>query len=326
MNLGDIVLNLNGIPGVRPVPNGELGFLLTPDGAWQPNIGNFADEIELNCVKIHDLLAVKIFGSISVYYSHLESVHEIHCYAGLNSESRVNKTLFETCLTKVSNSEIDHMLLYLYDCRKLVAGIQEGTKEVLYLMGEFYRSLNLDELFPQSSSDPDGLRYVTSPNVTKIHSFLGFIFIRLHSLLDYSTKLIFEVERMRISFIDYPNMTSKDVQFGDRKRLSVNNLKGSLFEKCASITEIEAARNLIIHDGLLDDMPKVYRVIENGKVVEKYILFPDVNESGRFERSRNRNLFFSLDDKINQRLPAIIEEFHRRQIVTLVAVNEILAR
>jgi hypothetical protein len=59
-------------------------------------------------------------------------------------------------------------------------------------------------------------------------------------------------------------------------------------------------------------MPKAYERIEGGTAVERYILLPDM-AGGRLVRSRNRNLFFSKDDKINLRLPALVIEFQARQ-------------
>jgi len=38
---------------------------------------------------------------------------------------------------------------------------------------------------------------------------------------------------------------------------------------------------------------------------------------GRFDRFKNRNLFFGNEGKINLRLPKLIEEFQTRQIATL---------
>lgn len=63
-------------------------------------------------------------------------------------------------------------------------------------------------------------------------------------------------------------------------------------------------------------MPKAYERIENGVVVEKFLLLPDMTE-GRFERFGNRNLFFSREEKINERLPEILMEFQVRLTVTL---------
>jgi hypothetical protein len=189
----------------------------------------------------------------------------------------------------------------------------------MQLQGEFYRALNLDELFfaPAPIEEADGVRWMTSPVVTNIHATLGFIFIRLHSLLDYITKLSIEVEKLKNEFSSYPRLGSRNVQYSDRKRISFNGTPNTLFEKCSLLTEIETVRNHVIHDGLIDEMPKVYKVISGGKTIEKFVLFPDRCSEGRFETFCNRNLFYSGEDKINLRLPHVINEFQRRQVITL---------
>jgi hypothetical protein len=235
----------------------------------------------------------------------------------MNSECPLSKEQFSKLLPQLSAHLPINNALYLYDCRKLVSSIQECSKEVIQLQGEFYQALNLETLFFPEVEEPDGLRWVTSPIVTKIFALLGFIYIRLHSLLDYSTKLAIEVEHLKTEFAKYPRLSSKNILYSDRKRVSFNGKVGTLFEPCAELTEVETVRNHIIHDGFLDDMPKVYRVIYKGVCIEKYILFPDRSDEGRFDSFSNRNLFYGREDKINLRLPFLVANFQLRLIQTL---------
>src|SRR5258708_7888454 len=146
----------------------------------------------------------KIFGDIALYYGLLPNLPQFVPEAGLNSESPVSRDLFERFVGQLAGMPYLNQFLYLYDCRKLVSAIQECTKEVSYLVGEFYRVLTLDELFYPPIPEPDGVRWVTSPVVTNLTATLNVIFIRLHSLLDYTTKLIFEIEHLRSDFTTYP--------------------------------------------------------------------------------------------------------------------------
>jgi len=318
----DIFLSLNGIPVKKPLDSALVYFQRDLQGAWYPNKGNHLYEIDYICVEIHDALAAKIFGSIKAYYDILPTLPEFLATAGLNSESPVSKDLFVQSLKKPSDQNTANRALYLYDCRKLVSSIQECTKEVVQLQGEFYYTLNLEELFFPSVQEEDGLRYVTSPIVTKLFALLGFLYIRLHSLLDYTTKLAIEVENIKRSFDNYPRLASKNSLFSDRKKVSWNGKAGTVFEKCPFITEIETIRNHLIHDGLLDDLPKAYKVISNGVCVEKYILFPDRGKEGRFEAFKNRSLFYGQEDKINLRLPAVTSEFQVRLLKTLDLIKQ----
>jgi hypothetical protein len=147
--------------------------------------------------------------------------------------------------------------------------------------------------------------------------------MRLHSLLDYSTKLAYEIEHLKSDFAKYPRLASANIQYGDRKRVKINDAKGSLFESCELITEIETVRHLVTHDGLLDDMPKLYKVVAGGSAIEKFVLMPDM-AGGRLEKFKNRNLFFSREDKINLRLPKLVMGFRDRQVTSLELMIDML--
>jgi hypothetical protein len=317
-----VFLNLNGIPSEKPPISDEVHFSFDPQGVWRPSHGDLSFEVEAECVQIRDALAEAIFGNLEAYYGILRVAPEFAAVAGLNSESTMSRSDLERCVGALKEMPVLNQLLYLYDCRRLVASIQECTKEVLYLLGEFYRALNLDPLFYPPMKEPDGTRWLTSPIVTNIYAVLSFIFVRLHSLLDYTTKLAFEMEHLRTDFSSYPRLASSNILFSDRKRISYDRGVATLFEPCELIAEVELYRNLIIHDGLLDDMPKAYKVIEHGQAVEKFILLPDRGPEGRLERFKNRNLFYSREDKINRRLPALVNAFQARQVVTLKLMLE----
>lgn len=316
-NLIPHYLALNGIPISGTLDAGATVFWRDPQGTWLPNQGNYLSQVEQICVQLHEALAERIFGTKAAYWEFLRESPELLSTAGVNSECTLSKEQFSKLLPQLSQRLPINKALYLYDCRKLVSSIQECSKEVMQLQGEFYQALNLETLFFPEIDEPDGLRWVTSPVVTKIFALLGFIYIRLHSLLDYATKLAIEVENLKTEFAKYPRLSSKNCLYSDRKRVSFNGRPGTLFEQCTELVEVEAVRNHIIHDGLLDDMPKAYRVISEGVCVEKYILFPDRNNEGRLDTFTNRNLFYGGEDKINLRLPALIANFQLRLIQSL---------
>lgn len=319
-----LFLTPHGVPCHEPPQAGEPAYVRDPQGAWRPTHGDLLHEIEAECVRLHEGFAAVLFGDIRLYHQLLPTIPQFVPEAGLNSESTLSRDDFETCVVMMRNMPYLYQLLYLYDCRKLISGIQECTKEVCFLVGEFYRSLNLDELFFPPITEPDGVRWVTSPVVTSLTALLNVIYIRLHSLLDYTTKLVHEVEHLRTDFTAYPKLSSSNIQFGDRRRTGWGEAPGTLFEPGEPVTEIELVRNLVIHDGLLDDMPKAYKVVRDGQTVEKFILMPD-RTGGRLDRYKNRALFYSRDDKINQRLPKLISAFQAKQLATLERANARLA-
>uniref|UniRef100_UPI003752DF3D hypothetical protein n=1 Tax=Acinetobacter sp. TaxID=472 RepID=UPI003752DF3D len=258
-------LRKNGIPSEAPPDGDEVWFSLDGMGTWIPNKGNHIYDIENACVKLHDGLAAQIFGSLIIYNSTVTSnpeVVDILVHAGLNSESALSRLDFEKILTtKLNDNRSVYKLLYLYDCRRLVSSIQECSKEVIQIQGEFYKTLNLEPLFYPDIKESDGLRYITSATTTKLHVLLSFVYIRMNSMLDYMTKLVFEVDNLNANFDNCPKLKSQKIMFGDKNKISINNMVDTIFEPNPLVVEIELFRNLIIHDGLLDDMPKAYKVV-----------------------------------------------------------------
>jgi hypothetical protein len=322
------VLQLNGVP--TPLADGVAGdcFLQTSEGSWRPLEDDGLYSVEAECVALHDDLAASIFGGLDVYWKLLPHVPPFLSQAGLNSEAPIGREDFEKALAKLAAFPELNRFLYLYDCRVLVSAIQECTKEVSQLTGEFYRILNLEPFFTPGIPVEDSVRWSTSPTVTMLFSTLGFLFIRMHSLLDYLAKLACEIESIRTDFETYPRLASSSFLFGDRKRLKKlarEKVAGTLFETCDEVVEVELIRNLLIHDGLLDDMPKAYEAIEGGKAIERFVLMPD-RRDGKFERFKNRHRFYGREDKINLRLTMLVRGFQARQVETLKAIRSLIAR
>lgn len=316
-------LNLNGIPSDLPRQDNIAYLWFDPQGVWRLNRGDLSYEVEAVCIKIHSALRQVVMQGVS-YDELVPLVPLFASLSGLNSESMLSKEDFEKFVRLCATFPELNRFLYLYDIQKLVGSLQECMKELMQMLGEFYRTLNNEPLFYPPIAQDDGIRFNTSPAVTKLFALLTFIFVRMHSLLDYIVKLAIEVNALPQEFTTYPKMRSLNEQFGSRKKISFNKSKGTVFEECEFITLIETIRNHLIHDGLLDDIPKAYECIEQGVAVEKFILFPDMSH-GRFDRFGNRNLFYSREDKINERLPEIVTEFQLRLKVTLKMILTQLA-
>ena len=216
-------------------------------------------DIDDLCVTIRDQLSEKIFGSLSSYHTVMRTTPFFVVQAGLNSECSMSRDQFEQEITRLSptSKQSTNKLLYFSDCEKLISGIQEGSKEIVHILGQFYRVLNLEPLFFPENVVPDGIRFVSSTTTSNLFALLNFIYIRLHSLLDYSTKLAFEVENPRSEFSRYPRLASRGKLFGDKRSLSVNEAAGTLFQSVASIREVEITRNQIIHEGFLDLLARI---------------------------------------------------------------------
>jgi hypothetical protein len=179
-----LFLTLHGVPRHEPPTAGEPAYILDPQGTWRPVQGHLVYEIEAGCVRLHDAFASALFGGIAAFHALPMVILPFIWEDGLNSELILSRGVFEPALDALRELPYLHQLLYLYDCRKLVSAVQECTKEVCFLVGEFYRSLNLDELFYPPVAGSDGVGWRTSPVVTRLAATLNVIYARLHSLLD----------------------------------------------------------------------------------------------------------------------------------------------
>ncbi|MBX5014991.1 hypothetical protein HJB68_02225 [Rhizobium lentis] len=320
--MANICLNLDGIHSELPRQDGRPYLLFDPQGVWRLSQGSRLYDIEDICAQLHDAFKLAIMSGTD-YSALIYALPSFVSIAGHNSEAPVTRELFERFLVASASFPEINRFLYLYDCQHLVSSIQECTKEVEQILGEFYLALNTESFFYPPIKQDDGIRYSVSPVTTKLFAFLGFMFIRMHSLLDYTVKVAFEAENLRRDFSRYPKLAGSNLQYGDRKHVKFNGELGTFFETCEFMTSIETLRNRIIHDGLLDDMPKAYEDIRNGAPVERYVLFPDMT-NGRFDRFKNRSLFFGREDKINLRLPELLAEFQSRQVGTLEFVLQSL--
>ncbi|QJW83586.1 hypothetical protein HK414_04090 [Ramlibacter terrae] len=314
-----VLATLHGIPKEFGGDWREAGYLRDPQGARRPVRGDRLYDIEAICVRLHDAFATVLFGGIDNYYAILPVVPQFVTISGLNSEAPLSRELFEQFLERSKDFPHLNRLLYLYDCRQLVSGVQECTKEACLLVGEFYRILNFEDFFVPPMKEDDGIRYYTSPAVTTMIAVLNMVYVRLHSLLDCLTKLVVEIEKLRSDFKMYPKLASSGALFGAHKYHGWNGKNGTLFKRSDTVDEVELFRNHIIHEGPLDDMPKAYKAIQGGVAVEKFVLLP--NRAGaQFARYKNRHLFYGAEDRINLRLPTLLADFQERQVKTLEAM------
>lgn len=98
--------------------------------------------------------------------------------------------------------------------------------------------------------------------------------------------MAYEVEHLKTSFAEYPRLSSRHKLYGDRRHVSWNTKAGTLLEACEMAVEIETFRNLVIHDGLIDQYPKIYEKRKGGIAVERFLLLPD-RVGGRLSTSMN---------------------------------------
>ncbi|MPY67820.1 hypothetical protein F8S09_14200 [Deinococcus sp. SDU3-2] len=324
-NPNQVFLRLNGLPSDHEPPPDETFFFLDGMGQWKIHGTNLDDRLQSVASDIHIALEA-IFLNDAKAYLVWSSLPTFILGGGFHADVAISRDSF----TKMINIYFDSIndneqmksfinsFMYLSDLQRLVSNIQECNDEISQLRGEFYRSLNLDDL---RTAAKDGVVWLRNPTTTRIHANLGFIYIRMYSLLDYITKLMYEVQHFHSDFSTYPVMKSTKIQFGDKKKVDIDQKYGTVFGKSDTISEIETLRHHLIHDGFFDEFPRVYIRFDNSIQIEKFILMPDMI-SGRLTKFKNRRLFYGSEVKWNLRLPALIADFQLLQVNTLLIILE----
>lgn len=314
--------NLNGL--ISDKPSSKSFFVtqnLSNDFIFKE--GDNLLSIENLCFKLRNELAVKIFEKIETFhYLNSCNIFPFAALAGIDAEIRISKEEFEKTYSQINDKETLNKLLYYYDVENLIGNIQNSIIESKHLVGEFYKVFNENSFLisDNHTTVDNGIQYASGTIVTGITSLVNQIFINLYSQLDFITKLIFEIENLSNDFAIYPKLKSKDILFGDSKKTQFHNLKDSIFELNSNLRLIVFLRNEIVHNASIDSIPKVYQIIENKIITEKFILLPDF-EDGIIQKYKNRKRFFNKDTKLNLILPEIIIDFWRRVEFTLKSIE-----
>lgn len=316
---GERILNLDGIASDRPRDDGQPYYHQAFDGSWLPSSDDRLEDVCSACRRLDWAMQGSIMAGVDQVAS-MGAMPVFVMNGGLSSESTLSRDDFKLVLSLPVEVPERNRLLYLFDCQRLVGSVSHCVQEVHRILAEFYRLLNEPNLTGGPPLSRDGVVFSLSPTVTQIFANLSFIFMRLHSLLDYCVKLAIEVARPQTDFATYARMASRGRQYGDRKRVAWNGAAGTLFEDCDFTRSIEALRNHVVHDGLLDEQPKVYEEYRDGALVRRFVLFPDMT-GGRLDHHVNRNLFYGREDRINLRLPTVFLEFQERLIRTLELIE-----
>lgn len=325
-----IFLGLDGIP-TTILPSTDIDYLFyNLTGHWSFS-NSFCLENLFSCYdSLYSKFINKLWGSMKEYNDFKKCLDldtwRILFDSGRNPEISFSKLDFSRSIDTIRNHRskgVIYKFLYTIDFYTLISNVLEVTKEISYLTGDFYYILNCSSDF---TGLPDqnkvGIRTSKSPAANKLVALMALIYIRLHSLLDYHTKLAYEIEKTQTNFEKYPRLFSKNKLYSDRKKLSINGSKGTLFQKDAFIVEIESYRNELIHNSLLDDEPRIYERYENNQLAERYLLLPDVDKNGQLESYINRKFFYSNERKFNYILPDLLRIFQERQLKTLQVLSQ----
>lgn len=317
------IKNLNGRPTRTPRNDGKPAFFRDIHGFWRRIDTSAELDFDSLCAGVHGHIRRSILSDAEAHVFFDRMPFWVYD-AGLSPESRLSKTQFEQLLSRSGPDEYLHRFLYHQDVAALLSNIQRSSAQVYQFAGTFYGLLNDAVFYHYNDQDKVDLRFSSSGDAILLHGHLESVFTRMRAILDYSVKLALEAERPPQDFSAYPKLRTAAKQYGDRKNLAMNQRENTLFVEDELIRKIASIRDRIIHDGHFDTEPRVYELFKRRRLIERFVLAPDMTE-GRFDASRNRRSFFSTDNKINATLPSILDEFYSRLAATVSAVSDLYA-
>lgn len=307
--------NLDGIITTEEHPNNFWVRSLAENFIFKENDKSF--ELEEACIELRNKFANKLFESLNKYYALLPSINPIFQFGGIDAEINISKAEFENLVNSIEEKELSNKILYFYDCCNLIETLQNSLVETKYLFGQFYKLLNENTFLINGELIlKDDLQFASGPIVTNLTSVINHLFINMYSQLDFTTKIIYEFENLESNFLKYPNLKSSKILYGDSKKTKLKGAVNSIFDKSENTLKIITLRNEIVHNSSIDNLPKVYLVIKESQIVEKFVLIPDFIE-GNLQKLKNRNRFFSSESKLNLLLPEILDEHNAKLLFTL---------
>jgi len=272
-------------------------------------------------VSLYDKFRDLFFPDTKSYYREIDSLPIWVQGAGQDSDCAVTADMFSEWVQKDSDNIPNlHRHLYLVDCQFLVGTIQNlltGMEDafVNYFMQISNAGTRLE------SSNKDTTIFEISWNSRRLSAVLENYFIKAYSILDMLCKIGHEFQNPQTDFSSYKKMKSSEVLWGARKKLHINGTKGTLFEECSLVRSIESLRNEVVHNGTWELTPKIYSRFENGSIVERYMLFPDIDQ-GHLATVKSRKHFFGCGTRVNDVLPSIHLAYKTRLMNTIVMLNE----
>jgi len=278
-------------------------------------------ELDDELVSLYDKLRDTFFNDIDEYYKGLSCLPAFVQEAGQNSDCGLTADVFSKWIQDEKCKRITNFNKYLYlvDCQFLVGTIQNllrGMEDAF--VNYFIKISNVNTI--NSTGNLNAIIYEMSQNIVSISAGLENYFIKAYSILDMLCKISFEIQNPQEDFSKYTKMKSADLLWGARKNLAINGSEKTLFQKCELVSMIESMRNEVVHNGTWELNPKVYIRFENGKLVERFMLFPDISQ-GRLATVKGRKHFFGYGTKVNDILPRIHIEYKNRLLNTIRLLN-----
>lgn len=273
-------------------------------------------------VLVYDLLEDIYFQDKALYEKEFHALPRGIALGGFNSDIRISKAFLQHLVQEFRTDSLYkemlpdlNKLIYLGDCQYIVSAIQNTLEDLDNCFISFFVSL-ADVNYLSLVSHKDDKLIVMSRVGRKCSFCIESYFTKMNAVLDLFCKLMYEIEKPQEDFFTIPRLRGHNKTYGQAKYLKIWQNPGTLFEKDEFIRMILNIRNHVIHNGSLEMNPKVFVVKNKEKIVERYLLVPDI-ENDHLVQWENRNQFYSTETKWNDFLPKIHKEFLERTLKTI---------
>ena len=281
-------------------------------------------DLDNELVTLNDKLRDMIFPDTSNYYRQLKILPIFVQSAGTDSDDELTAELFSEFLSDehLTNMPNFYRYLYLNDCKYLIGTLQNLLDGIDDAFTTYF--VRICDISITNANNPNATYWEVSAKARGISAQLESYFTKAYSILDILCKVSFEIE----CFAKEPNreinshlkLKSTKILWGDKKRLSLNNSADTIFEDCDLLRTIVSLRNEAVHNGSWELHPKVFLVYEDGRAVERFMRFPDL-QNGRLSTVKNHRHFFGHANKVNELLPEIHTQFLHRVNNTIKLLN-----
>ena len=280
--------------------------------------------LDIALVDLYDKLRDLYFKDTDEYYRELPIMPIFVQEAGQDSDSGLTAEDFKEWIQKPEFTRLPNFYRHLClvdsqfwvgTIQNLLSGMEDSFTRYFTLLTQVGTT---EEVEPTS---PNATMMVMAQSSRELSSALESYFIKAYSILDMLCKICSEIEYPTKDFDTYKKLKHSETLWGARKYLKINGRKGTIFEKCDLVSIIEAVRNEVVHNGAWELNPKVFIRYEDGKVAERFMLFPDIRE-GHLATVKNRRHFFADGTKVNSILPQIHLAFQTRLLNTVSLINK----
>ena len=267
-------------------------------------------------IDLYDLIAQYVFGDLKAYYEIIPNLLIWNEAAGHSAEWDGSVDEYNGLVRRIRGKIVFEKYMMLVDLQGLLGSIQNLITAINSDFMNFY--IQLTTIGEDRPSFETGTTWTSGYHCSIVFSLLTSYFTKAHSILDILTKLVHEFDKDPGTYSGLEKLRSKGILFGDRKWLSMDKVSDTVFDasKKNCVYEIESLRNELVHNGTWEALEKVYIETQKGRIVKRFIFWPDFREN-RLAVSGNRNKFFSSGKTVNEELLRIHIDLLKRLEYTL---------